>query len=109
MARLPDSVLRAMFARPVRSVCIRLPVVRAVYTGCLRRHPICGEIFDRSPRLRRWFAGVFPYASDEMGFGPEEQEAVVIWQSTRGARPDAFADRNRRITTKDCLSASLDG
>ena len=271
MARLPDSVLRAMFARPVRRVCIRLPVVRAVYTGCLRRHPIdlhygtdtsglvepvapkggaqfagqlrpymgsqptiirraldtlgdlsgytfvdigcgkgrpmfvaseypfslalgydisadlvrtananavvmarrfpqrppiralhadvadltvpagktvvflfnpfgpelmasllekleaalasgaiqhlfvvydnpvCGEVFDRSRHLRRWFSGVFPYARDEMGFGPEDQEAVVIWQSTRGARPDAFADRNRRITTKDCLSASLDG
>jgi hypothetical protein len=40
MARLPDGVQRAMFAPPVRSVCIRVPVLRAVYSGCLRRHPI---------------------------------------------------------------------
>src|SRR6516225_3673184 len=40
VARLPDSVQRAMFAPPIRSICIRVPLLRAVYSGCLRRHPI---------------------------------------------------------------------
>jgi SAM-dependent methyltransferase len=70
-------------------------------------NPVCGEVFDASSHLKRWFAEVFAYDRNEVGFGPEDAETVVIWQSVRGARPDAFADRNRRITTKDSLSASL--
>jgi len=72
-------------------------------------NPVCGEVFDNSRYLTRWFAGEFTYDHEELGFGPEDKESVVIWQSVRGARPDAFPDRNRRITTKDLLSASLEG
>ncbi|RQN37646.1 class I SAM-dependent methyltransferase [Paraburkholderia tropica] len=71
-------------------------------------NPVCGDVFDASPHLQRWFARMFAYDSGELGFGPEEREGVVIWQSVRGARPDAFADRHRRITTRDRMSASLD-
>jgi SAM-dependent methyltransferase len=71
-------------------------------------NPVCGEVFDGSRHLKRWFAEGFAYDHNEVGFGPEERENVVIWQSVRGARPDVFPDRNRRITTKDRLSASLE-
>jgi SAM-dependent methyltransferase len=71
-------------------------------------NPVCGEVFDGSRDLKRWFAEGFAYDHNEVGFGPEERENVVIWQSVRGARPDVFPDRNRRITTKDRLSASLE-
>ena len=71
-------------------------------------NPVCGEVFDGSRHLKRWFARGFAYDHNEVGFGPEDQENVVIWQSVRGARPDVFPDRNRRITTKDRLSASLE-
>lgn len=71
-------------------------------------NPVCGEALDRSPLLRRWFAGVLAYDHNEIGFGPEDAESVVIWQSVRGARPDSYADRNRRIAAKDRLSASLE-
>lgn len=71
-------------------------------------NPVCGDVFDSSNHLKRWFAGVFAYDDNELGFGPEDQESVVVWQSLRGARPDAFADRDRRIATKDRLSASLE-
>ncbi len=45
VAQLPEPIQRAMWAPQVRRICIRLPLVRAVYTvcrdysGCLRRHP----------------------------------------------------------------------
>ncbi len=71
-------------------------------------NPVCGAVFDASSHLQRWFAGVFPYDRGEVGFGPEDAESVVIWQSLRGARPDKFSDRHRRIETKDRLSASLE-
>jgi SAM-dependent methyltransferase len=71
-------------------------------------NPVCGDVFDGSRHLRRWFSGLFAYDNNEVGFGPEDQESIVIWQSVRGARPDRYADRNRRITTKDRLSATLE-
>lgn len=71
-------------------------------------NPVCGALFDDSTCLRRWFATVFPYDPHELGFGPEVEDSVVIWQSVRGARPDAFTSRNRRITTKDRLSAVVE-
>jgi SAM-dependent methyltransferase len=71
-------------------------------------NPVCGEVFDGSRYLKRWFAEMLAYDQRELGFGPEVQEGVVIWQSLRGARPDAFADRDRPITTKDSLSAVIE-
>ncbi|QGZ66428.1 class I SAM-dependent methyltransferase [Paraburkholderia acidisoli] len=71
-------------------------------------NPVCGEVFDGSPLLRRWFAGVFAYDHREVGYGPELEESVVVWQSRGHARPDVFADRERRITVKDRMSAALD-
>ena len=71
-------------------------------------NPVCGDVFDGSEHLKRWFATMFDYDQHELGFGPEEREGVVIWQSVHGARPDAFTDRNRHITTKDKLSAAVE-
>ncbi|WP_321961426.1 class I SAM-dependent methyltransferase [Paraburkholderia sp. J7] len=71
-------------------------------------NPVCSEVFDGSQLLQRWFAGVFPYDHGEVGFGPEDHENVVVWQSVSGARAAIFADRNRRITTKDRLSTSFE-
>lgn len=70
-------------------------------------NPVCGDVFDGSAYLKRWFAQTFAYDRDELGFGPEVEEGVVIWQSARDARPDAFANRDRPITTKDRLSAAI--
>jgi SAM-dependent methyltransferase len=70
--------------------------------------PVCGGLFDDSIHLRRWFTTMFPYDPHELGFGPELEDSVVIWQSVRGARPDAYANRNRRITTKGRFSAVVE-
>jgi SAM-dependent methyltransferase len=71
-------------------------------------NPVCGDVFDRSRSLKRWFSTMFAYEQHELGFGPLEQEGVVIWQSVRGARHDVFADRHRRISTKDRLCAIVE-
>jgi SAM-dependent methyltransferase len=71
-------------------------------------NPVCGDIFDASRSLQRWFAEMLAYAPHELGFGPLEREGVVIWQSVRGARHDAFADRHRSISTKDRLCAMVE-
>ncbi|WP_144152694.1 class I SAM-dependent methyltransferase [Paraburkholderia sp. BCC1885] len=71
-------------------------------------NPVCGEVFDGSGYLQRWFARMLAYDHRELGFGPEDQEGVVIWQSVRNARPDAFADRERPITSRDRLSAVIE-
>jgi predicted RNA methylase len=71
-------------------------------------NPVCGHVFDASRAVTRWFAGAYPYEHGEIGYGPLDEEAVVIWQSVRGARPYEFSDRGRAIRVKDRLQASLD-
>ncbi len=44
-------------------------------------NPVHGEVIDRSPRFARWRTMSLPYASDELGFGPDLSDTVVIWQS----------------------------
>lgn len=70
--------------------------------------PVCGGLFDDSTYLRRWFAATLPYDPHELGFGPETEDGVVIWQSVRGARPDVYPTRSRRITTKGRYSAVVE-
>lgn len=71
-------------------------------------NPVCGHLFDGSSYLRRWFAATIAYDPGELGYGPEVEDGVVIWQSVQGARPETFSNRNRRITTKGTLSAVVE-
>jgi SAM-dependent methyltransferase len=48
-------------------------------------NPVAGDCFDASPQLRRRFAGMLPYAADELGYGPDTEDTVVIWQAGRHA------------------------
>ena len=49
-------------------------------------NPVFGHCFDASPLLlRRRFARVLPYAAEELGYGPDKDDALVIWQG--GAAP----------------------
>ena len=43
-------------------------------------NPIAGHRFDASPRLRRYLADTFPYGADELGYGPDTEDPIVIWQ-----------------------------
>ncbi len=44
-------------------------------------NPVHGEVIDRSARFQRWSASTLPYAEEELGYGPDIRDTVVIWQS----------------------------
>ena len=69
-------------------------------------NPVYGECFDRSPKLSRYFASTLPYAAEERGFGPDDADPVVIWQSG-SAKPLDGADA-RIVTTKPDARVALE-
>lgn len=57
-------------------------------------NPVAGECFDASKRLRRRFAGMLPYAAAELGYGPDTEDTVVIWQGgAHASAPDSAQAR----------------
>jgi predicted RNA methylase len=56
-------------------------------------NPVYGACFDASTLLQRYYARTIPYAADEIGFGPDAADPVVIWQggSSLAAKPGAEA------------------
>lgn len=72
------------------------------------QNPVHGELFDAVPALTRWFAQTVPYDESEVGFGPDLEETVVIWQSAQRAHQSPHAGRERRIiVTKESWTAAL--
>jgi SAM-dependent methyltransferase len=71
-------------------------------------NPVHAELIDRSPRFARWSAEVLPYAADELGYGPDVRDTVVVWQSVP-SRYAALAGASRRIAVaRSGMSATLD-
>jgi len=52
-------------------------------------NPVHGEVMDESARLVRWSSEMFPYSREEIGFGPDLADTVVVWQT----RPERYAAR----------------
>lgn len=63
VALLPDSVQSALFIPGIRRFGERVPVLRVVYTGCYRTHPIDRELGTDT-------GGIFPPEPLD-GFGPQ--------------------------------------
>jgi predicted RNA methylase len=62
-------------------------------------NPVFGELFDASPAFTRWFADTLPYDPSEIGYGPDVDDTVVVWQSVGGARPNPHPRANRKLVT----------
>jgi SAM-dependent methyltransferase len=60
-------------------------------------NPVHFELFDASPAFRRFWAQQIPYDKSEIGFGPDGDDAIVIWQSVRGAIPTQHPGADRKI------------
>lgn len=61
--------------------------------------PVFGAAFDASPALTRRFASMVPYAQEELGYGPDTEDAVVVWQGGDAPAPTTRADAKIIITT----------
>jgi SAM-dependent methyltransferase len=60
-------------------------------------NPIAAHCFDASPLLTRRFARQISCAPEEIGYGPDESDAVIIWQG--GAAPLPLEATNARLVT----------
>jgi SAM-dependent methyltransferase len=50
-------------------------------------NPVHGDVFDASRRLARWSTDRIPYATDELGYGPNLADNVVVWQTLPSIYP----------------------
>jgi SAM-dependent methyltransferase len=50
-------------------------------------NPTWADVFDASSAVERRYAAQLPYDAGEIGYGPDESDAVVIWQNRGNRRP----------------------
>lgn len=69
-------------------------------------NPVHGDIVDRSAHFVRWLADKFAYDRSEFGFGPDQSDSAVIWQSVP-ARYAARHGAERHIDVLNDMRAEL--
>ena len=97
-----ESLVQALVANLERQLEDRLHHLFFVYYN-----PVHSEVLDRSPVFERWSAKTLPYAVSELGYGPDIEDTVVIWQSL----PAYYAPRDgadREIYVNDADWCSLE-
>ena len=72
---------------------------RAIYV--VLYNPVNGACFDASPQLTRRLASMLPYDREELGYGPDTADAVVVWQGGNAPPPTARADAKIVVTLPD--------
>lgn len=71
-------------------------------------NPVHGDLLDASPELSRWYAESLQCDRSEAGYGPEGDDAVVVWQGGAGVRETPHRMAGRRIVvTKPLWRAEL--
>ena len=81
--------------------------------GLLRRmfliyyDPVWGDLLDASPAFSRWSAETLRYAPEEIGYGPDLKDAVVIWQSVPNKYPARPGAARSIVVTKPLWYAEL--
>ena len=94
-------VMEKVVAAVEAALAVADRVVHVIYYN-----PIAGQCFDSSPLLHRHFAGMLPYAAEEIGYGPDREDLVVIWQSGATTTPSSAA-KARILLDPDGLRARL--
>jgi predicted RNA methylase len=70
-------------------------------------NPVWSGVLDHSRFLTRWSASTLRYDKEEIGFGPDMTDTVVIWQSVP-ARYDAQRGANRHVYLASPTRAELE-
>ena len=100
-AALPDGPLAVFMYQPfgadvMARLLARLEADPGRELYVIYVNPVHGGLLDRSPALRRRHATTVPCAPEELGFGPDAEDTVVIWQAG-GAGPPPSAEAGRPI------------
>ena len=69
-------------------------------------NPVFGEFLDASPLLIRRYARMVPCTAEELGYGADVHEAVMVWQGGNAPPPVERADA-RIVITKPGSHAEL--
>jgi SAM-dependent methyltransferase len=69
-------------------------------------NPVAAHCFDASSFLTRRFARQIPCAAEELGYGPDESDLVIIWQG--GAAPPLGVANARLVTVAGGMRVILD-
>jgi SAM-dependent methyltransferase len=62
-------------------------------------NPVYAEVLDASPAFTRWYAGTLKCDREEIGFAPDDDDTVVIWESVRNRIGTPHADAERPVVT----------
>jgi SAM-dependent methyltransferase len=115
--RLPDGDLVVFLYNPFGAPLVAKVVQRveeALARDPQRRlfvvlyNPVNGALFDASAGLTRRFAAMLDYATEELGFGPDLSDAIMIWQGGSVAAPPAAVPA-RIVITNAGSRAELSG
>jgi predicted RNA methylase len=60
-------------------------------------NPVHADVLDQSPAFKRFYTGIVPYDKSELGYGLFKHDAVVIWQSVRGAISTPHSEIGREV------------
>lgn len=109
--RLPDGDLVVFLYNPFGAPLVA-KVVQRVEEALIRDphrrlfvvlyNPVNGALFDASTGLTRRFAAMLDYAPEELGYGPDLCDALLIWQG--GSAPPVSAPPRARIVIRNAGS-----
>lgn len=69
-------------------------------------NPVDAAVLDQSTHFERWLTAREPYDASELGFGPDSDDTVAVWQSVP-ARYAPQAGATRRISPTSRTRAEL--
>ncbi|MDR5738211.1 class I SAM-dependent methyltransferase [Caballeronia sp. LZ016] len=72
------TVMRERFDKALTEQAIQRLTIVYIY-------PTCAHVFDESPMIERQASFTAPYAPGEVGYGPDLQQEVIIWNDRRHA------------------------
>jgi SAM-dependent methyltransferase len=81
---------RAQTEKLVRHLTPAARGARRVFV--ILENPVHGITFDSEPAFSRWYAATIPYAAEELGFGVDTDEPVVIWANAAAGTSPHKAD-----------------
>jgi SAM-dependent methyltransferase len=70
-------------------------------------NPVHAEAFDASPAFARFYVEQVPYDSSEVGFGPDPDDVIAIWQSVQGSTLTPHTNKDRTIILRHSVRAGL--